>query len=115
MKLQDVLANANLDFVKTKVKDTSVSSDCFYKANVPYYLFNEELKALKNLPKIPNQQFVKQIKMIQWPVLRRIFRSVICKIWLRAELSLKSFFERKAFEISGETIMRADDSRSLNL
>lgn len=54
MKLYDVLANADLDFVKTKVKDTSVSSDCFYKANVPYYLFNEELKALKNLPKIPN-------------------------------------------------------------
>lgn len=34
MKLYDVLANADLDFVKTKVKDTSVSSDCFYKANV---------------------------------------------------------------------------------
>ena len=41
----------DLDFVKTKVKDAAVSSDCFYNANFPYYLFNEKLNTLENVPK----------------------------------------------------------------
>ena len=37
MEVLDVLANADLDIVTSKVNDASVNSDCFYKTNVPYY------------------------------------------------------------------------------
>ena len=47
----DVLSNGELDFVKTKVKDAVVSSDRSYNANLPHYLFNEELETLRNLHK----------------------------------------------------------------
>ena len=42
----DVLSNGDLDFVKTKIKDTALGSFRFYNENVPQNLSDEELKAL---------------------------------------------------------------------
>ena len=41
----------NLDFIKTKNKDTALMSFRNYNANVRQHLSNEEFEALKTLPK----------------------------------------------------------------
>ena len=48
------LIKRDLDFVKTKIKDTALSTFCFYNANVPTSLSDEELKALEKLSKNNN-------------------------------------------------------------
>ena len=50
----DVLLNGGLDLVKTKIKDAVLSSFCFYNANVPQNLIDEELEALHKLSKNKN-------------------------------------------------------------
>ena len=50
----DVLLNGGLDLVKTKIKDAVLSSFCFYDANVPQKLIDEELEALHKLSKNKN-------------------------------------------------------------
>ena len=39
----------NLDFIKTRIKDTASTSFCNYDANVPQYLSHKEFEALKTL------------------------------------------------------------------
>ena len=53
-KNQVVTTNADLDFVKTKIKDAALSSFRFYNANVPQNLSEEELEALDRLSKNKN-------------------------------------------------------------
>ena len=45
------LSGDNLDFIKTRTKDTALTSFCNFNANVPQHLYNEEFEALKNLSK----------------------------------------------------------------
>ena len=45
-----VLSGDNLDFIKTRIKDTAFTSFCYYNANVPH-LSNAELEVLKTLSK----------------------------------------------------------------
>ena len=47
----DVLSNEDLDFVKTKTKETALSSFRQYNKNPQQNLSNEELAALTNLSK----------------------------------------------------------------
>ena len=54
----DSISNENLDFVKTKIKDATLSSFRNYNANLPHNLSDEEFKALQNLSK--NTNFVIQ-------------------------------------------------------
>ena len=50
----NVLSNGDLDFVKTKIKDATLSSFRFYNANIPQNLSYEELEALEQLSKDNN-------------------------------------------------------------
>ena len=50
----DVISNGDLDFVKTKIKDAALCSFCFYNANIPQNLSDEELEALEKLSKDNN-------------------------------------------------------------
>ena len=45
------LSSDNLDFKKTRIKDTALTSFHNYNANVPQHLSNEEFEVLKTLPK----------------------------------------------------------------
>ena len=54
MRNLDVLSNGDLDFFKFKIKDAALSSFCFYNANVPQNLSEEELEALDRLSKNKN-------------------------------------------------------------
>ena len=47
----DILSNEDLDFLKTKVKDTALSSFRTYNANIPRNLSDGEYKAIENLSK----------------------------------------------------------------
>ena len=42
-----ILSDDNLDFIKTRIKDTALSSFRDYDANVPQHLSKEEFEALK--------------------------------------------------------------------
>ena len=42
-----ILSGDNLYFIKTRIKDTALTSFCNYNANVPQHLSNEEVEALK--------------------------------------------------------------------
>ena len=42
-----ILFGDNLYFIKTRIKDTALTSFCNYNANVPQHLSNEEVEALK--------------------------------------------------------------------
>ena len=53
-----ILSVDNLDFIKTRIKDTALTSFRNYNANVPRHLSNEEFEALKTLSK--NCNFVIQ-------------------------------------------------------
>ena len=44
-----ILSGDNLDFIKTRIKDTALTSFRNYNANVPQHLSNEEFEALKTL------------------------------------------------------------------
>ena len=44
-----ILSGNNLDFMKTRIKDTALTSLRNYNANVPQHLTNEEFEALKPL------------------------------------------------------------------
>ena len=44
-----ILSGDNLDFIKTRIKDTALTSFHNYNANVPQHLSNEEFEALKSL------------------------------------------------------------------
>ena len=44
-----ILSGDKLDFIKTRIKDTSLTSFRYYNANVPQHLSNEEFEALKTL------------------------------------------------------------------
>ena len=44
-----ILSGGNLDFIKTRIKDTALTSFRNYNANVPQHLSNEEFEALKTL------------------------------------------------------------------
>ena len=46
-----ILSGDNLDFIKTRIKDSALTSFRNYNANVPQHLSNEEFKALKTLSK----------------------------------------------------------------
>ena len=46
-----ILSGDNLDFIKTRIKDTALTSFRNYNANVPQHLSNEEFEALKTLSK----------------------------------------------------------------
>ena len=46
-----ILSGHNLDFIKTRIKDTASTSFRNYNANVPQHLSNEEFEALKTLSK----------------------------------------------------------------
>ena len=46
----DLFSNGGLDFVKAKIKDTTLISFSFYNTNVPQNLSGKELKALEKLP-----------------------------------------------------------------
>ena len=46
-----ILSGDNLDFIKTSIKDTTLTSFCNYNTNVPQNLSNAELKALTSLSK----------------------------------------------------------------
>ena len=50
----DSISNKILDFVKTKIKDTALTSFRNYKANLPRNLSGEDFKALQNLSKNTN-------------------------------------------------------------
>ena len=50
----DSISNKILDFVKTKIKDTALTSFHNYKANLPRNLSGEDFKALQNLSKNTN-------------------------------------------------------------
>ena len=50
----NVLSNGNLDFVKTKLKDATLKSFCFYNKNVPQNLSDEGLRALEKISKNNN-------------------------------------------------------------
>ena len=44
-----ILSGDNLDFIKTRIKDTALTSFRNYNANVPQHLSNKEFEALKTL------------------------------------------------------------------
>ena len=44
-----ILSGDNLDFIKTRIKDTTLTSFRNYNANVRQHLSNEEFEALKSL------------------------------------------------------------------
>ena len=46
-----ILSGDNLDFIKTRIKDTALTSFRNYNANVPQHLSNEEFEALRTLSK----------------------------------------------------------------
>ena len=46
-----ILSGDNLDFIKTRIKDTTLTSFRNYNANVAQHLSNEEFEALKILSK----------------------------------------------------------------
>ena len=46
-----IVSGDNLDFIKTRIKDTALTSFCNYNANVPQHLSNEEFEGLKTLSK----------------------------------------------------------------
>ena len=46
-----ILSGDNLDFIKTRIKDTALTSFRNYNANVPQHLSNEEFEAQKTLSK----------------------------------------------------------------
>ena len=50
----DVLSNGDLDFVKNKIKDATLSFFRFYNANVPQNLCDEKLEPLEKLSKNNN-------------------------------------------------------------
>ena len=58
------LLSENLDFIKTKIKDATLTSFCNYKANPPRNLSDEEFEAFQNLSKSPNLGIQIQIKEI---------------------------------------------------
>ena len=49
-----ILSNEDLDFVKTRTKETALSSSRNYNNNVPQHLSKEEFVALQNLCKNKN-------------------------------------------------------------
>ena len=60
-----ILSGDNLDFIKTRIKDTALKSFRNYNANVPQNLSNEEFEALKTLSqKTVIWSYRKQIKAI---------------------------------------------------
>ena len=46
-----ILSGDNLDFIKTRIKDTALTSSRNYNANVPQHLSNKEFEVLKTLSK----------------------------------------------------------------
>ena len=46
-----ILSGDNLDFIKTRIKDTSLTSFCNYNANDPQHLSNKEFEVLNTLSK----------------------------------------------------------------
>ena len=46
-----ILSGDNLDFIKTRIKDTALTFFSNYNTNVPKHLSNEEFEALKPLSK----------------------------------------------------------------
>ena len=46
-----ILSGDNLDFIKTRTKDTALTNFRNYNSNVPQHLSNEEFEALKTLSK----------------------------------------------------------------
>ena len=46
-----ILSGDNLDFIKTRIKDTALTSFRNYNTNAPQHLSNEEFEALKTLSK----------------------------------------------------------------
>ena len=44
-----ILSGDNLDFIKTRIKDTALTYFRNYNANVPQHLYNQEFEALKTL------------------------------------------------------------------
>ena len=60
-----ILSDDNLDFIKTRIKDTALTSFRNYNANVPQHLSNEEFEALKTCQKTVIWSYRKQIKTIR--------------------------------------------------
>ena len=60
-----ILSGDNLDFIKTRIKDTALTSFRNYNANVPQHLSNEEFEALKTCQKTVIWSYRKQIKTIR--------------------------------------------------
>ena len=68
-----ILSGNNLDLVKTRIKDTSLTSFRDYNANVPQHPSNREFEALKTLSKTVIWSYRKQIKTIRLLQLRKMF------------------------------------------
>ena len=59
------MSHENFDFVKTNIKDTTLTSFYNYNANIPCNLLDEEFKVLQNLSKNTNFVIQNHIKVIQ--------------------------------------------------
>ena len=54
----DTLSNENLEFLKTKIKDVTLSSLRYF--NVPQHLSDSEFQALKNLSRLKKEVIVQK-------------------------------------------------------
>ena len=60
----DILSNENLEFLQTKIKHVALSSLRHFNLNVPRYLSDNELQALKHLSRFKKSLFKKLKKEI---------------------------------------------------
>ena len=84
-----VLSIDNLDFAKTKNKDTSLSSFHLYNANVSQNLCDKELEVLEKLSENNDLVVQKGDKGNSVVLTERDVMSVIWKIFSRTTLSLR--------------------------
>ena len=54
----NTLSNENLEFLKTKIKDVTLSSLRYFNLNVPQHLSDNEFQGLKNLSHLKKEVII---------------------------------------------------------
>ena len=92
-----ILSGDNLDFIKTRIKDTALTSFRNYNANVPQHLSNEEFEALKTLSGNCNLVIQKADKGNSVVIVEKDIWKDIWKRFLVILISLKKLLSKKEF------------------
>ena len=92
-----IICRDNLDFIKTRIKNTALTYFRHYNANVPQKLPNEEFEALKTLAANCHLVIQKADKGNPVVIVEKKFMQDLWKRFLVISISLKKLASKKGF------------------